>query len=295
MTLACLAALACAAPGAAADSMLVTPAWLAARLHDPRVVVFHIGPRAEYDTAHIAGAQYLELRDLAAPRDSLVPLELPAAAALDSTLEARGVADDSRIVLYWSSQWVSPATRAYLTLVWAGLGDRVSILDGGLAAWRAAGQPVTREVPGPAPRFGALTLRPRSDVVVTAAWVNAHRADPAVAIIDARTPRFYTGEDTSYARPGHIAGAGSLPFTAVVDSGGHFLPRPAIDSLLAAAGASPGELVVTYCHIGQQATAVWFAARRAGREARLYDGSYTEWDRLTDYPVERTAPAEARP
>ncbi len=286
MMLACLAVLA----AAATDSMLVSPAWLAARLDDPRVVIFHVGPRTEYDTAHIAGAQFIQLRDVAAPRDSLLPLELPAPEALDSTLEARGVADDSRIVLYWGSQWVSPTTRVYLTLVWAGLGSRVSILDGGLAAWRSAGHPITRDVQEPVRRGGGLTLRPRADVVVTADWVNARRTDPGVAIIDARASRFYTGEDTSYARPGHIAGAGTLPFTDVVDSAGRFLPRAALDSMLAAAGAAPGELVVTYCHIGQQATAVWFAARLLGREARLYDGSYTEWDRRTELPVERTTP-----
>jgi thiosulfate/3-mercaptopyruvate sulfurtransferase len=48
--------------------------------------------------------------------------------------------------------------------------------------------------------------------------------------------------------------------------------------------------VVAYCHIGQQATTVWFAARLLGREARLYDGSYVEWNRLTELPVERTTP-----
>lgn len=283
--LALIAALFAAAP---ADTMLVTPAWLAQRLDDPRLVLFHVGPRAEYDTAHIAGAQFIQLREIAAPRDSLMPLELPEPAALDSTLEARGVSDDSRIVLYWSSGWVSPTTRVYLTLVWAGLGSRVSILDGGLAAWRAEGHSVTAVVPSP--RTGQLTLRPRSDIVVTADWVNRHRTHPAVAVIDARTARFYTGADTNYRRPGHIAGAGSLPFTDVVDSAGRFLPPEELVHLLAEAGATPGRTIVTYCHTGQQATVVWFAARLLGREALLYDGSYTEWDRLTEYPVERSQP-----
>ena len=270
------------------DSMLVTTAWLAGRVGDPRLVLFQIGGRAEYDSAHIAGAQYLQMSDISAPRDSLLPLELPAPAALDSALEARGVSDDSRIVLYWGSNWISPTTRAYLTLVWAGLGDRVSILDGGLPGWRAAGHPVTADVPNP-PR-GSVTIRPRDDIVVTAPWIAAHRADPGVALIDARNPRFYTGEDTNYARPGHIPGARNIPFDTVVDSSAHVLALPALEHLFAAAGATPGKLVVTYCHIGQQATAVWFAARLLGRDARLYDGSYTEWDRLTDQPVERTTP-----
>ena len=131
---------------------------------------------------------------------------------------------------------------------------------------------------------------PRDDVVVTAQWVAAHRADAAVAVIDARNPRFYTGEDTNYTRPGHIPGARNIPFDTVVDSSAHVLAGPELERLFTAAGATPGTLVVTYCHIGQQATAVWFAARLLGREARLYDGSYTEWDRLTELPVERSIP-----
>ena len=281
-----LAALALTA--APADSLLVTTAWLAERVGDPRLVLFQIGARAEYDSAHIAGAQYLQMSDISAPRDSLFPLELPAPAALDSALEARGVSDDSRIVLYWGSNWISPTTRAYLTLVWAGLGDRVSILDGGLPGWRAAGHPVTADVP--TVRAGQVAIRPRDDVVVTAQWVAAHRTDAGVAVIDARNPRFYTGEDTNYTRPGHIPGARNIPFDTVVDSSAHVLARPELESLFTAAGATPGKVVVTYCHIGQQATAVWFAARLLGREARLYDGSYTEWDRLTDLPVERSIP-----
>jgi thiosulfate/3-mercaptopyruvate sulfurtransferase len=284
--IALFAALALTAPNP--DSMLVTTAWLAERLGDWRVVLFPGAPRPDYDSAHIAGAQFIELRDVSGPRDSLLPLELPAPAALDSTLEARGVSDDSRIVLYWSSGWLSPTTRVYLTLVWAGLGARVSILDGGLAAWRRAGNPVTALQPQIRP--GNVTLRPRSDIVVTAPWVAQHRGDPAVAVIDARTTRFYTGEDTSYSRPGHIPGALTLPFTSVVDSTDHFLPAPELAQLFSAAGARPDQLVVTYCHIGQQATAVLFAARLLGRETRLYDGSYTEWNRLTEYPVERDRP-----
>jgi len=251
-------------------------------------VLFQIGSRTEYDSTHIAGAQYLQLGDISAPRDSLLPLELPAPAALDSALEARGVSDDSRIVLYWGSNWISPTTRAYLTLVWAGLGDRVSILDGGLPAWRAAGHPVTAHVP--TIRAGHVTIRPRADIVVTAPWVAEHRSDAAVSVIDARNPPFFTGEDTNYTRPGHIPGAHNIPFDTVVDSTGYVLTPAALETLFTAAGATPGKLVVTYCHIGQQATAVWFAARLLGREARLYDGSYTEWDRLTQYPVERSVP-----
>ena len=268
------------------DSMLVSTAWVAERLHDPKLVLFQVGVRAEYDGAHIPGAQFNEMRDVAAPRGPGLVLELPSPAQLDSTLEARGVSDDSRIVIYWGNDWVSPTARIYLTLYWAGLGSRVSILDGGLPAWRAEGRAVTTEVP--TPNRGSITLRPRDDVVVTAAWVASKLADQGVVVVDARTPQFYDGRDTSGVRPGHIPGARNLPFTEIVDSAGRFESPARLAELLRGAGADPSDLVVAYCHIGQQASLVWFGARLLGFDARLYDGSFTEWTTLQQYPVERS-------
>ncbi len=122
--------------------MLVTADWLAQHQRDPNLVLMQIGPRPSYDSVHIAGAQFMSFEDFSAPRDTTRPdLELPTPAFLDSVLEAKGVSDDSRIVLYSRTNGSPPTSRAYLTLVWAGLGSRTSILDGGLAAWRARGAP----------------------------------------------------------------------------------------------------------------------------------------------------------
>lgn len=275
------------------DPMLVSASWLAEHARDANLVLLQVGPRATYDSVHIAGARFVDLDDISAPRDASKPvLELPTPAALDSVLEALGIGDDSRIVIYQSDEWFTPATRVYLTLYWAGLGARTSLLDGGLAAWRARGGVVTAAAP--TVRRGTLTLHPRSDVVVTADWVAAHLTDSHVAIVDARNERFYLGnypvrpEDP---RPGHIPGAWNIPFSAMVtyagaDSGLVRPPEWLRDTFLAA-HAEPGDTVVTYCHIGQQGTLVWFAAKLAGYNARLYDGSMTQWSTLTQYPVER--------
>lgn len=287
LTVSLALALTLAPAQAAPDSMLVSTAWLAERLGMPNLVLFQIGPEEAFASGHIPGAQFLTLRDIAAPRGSGPPLELPTADALDAWLEAHGVSDDSRIVLYWSDEWVTPTTRAYLTFYWAGLGDRTSILDGGLEAWRAEGWGVTTEVPRV--ESGSLTVRPRDDVVVTAAEVERLRSSPHVAVIDARDERFYLGQDTTIARPGHIPGAKSLPFTEITDEPVRFKSREALAALLRGAGAPPGTQVIAYCHIGQQATSVWFAARLLGYDARLYDGSFNEWTLLEQYPVEGPA------
>jgi thiosulfate/3-mercaptopyruvate sulfurtransferase len=268
------------------DSMLVSTAWLADRMQTPGLVLFQIGPRDEFTAAHIPGAQFLDMRNLAAPRGEGPALELPTPEAAEAWLEAHGVSDDSRIVLYWGSGWVSPTTRMYLTLHWAGLGDRTSILDGGLPAWRAEGRPVTTDTAAVTP--GQLTLRPRPDVILTAAEVEQLRTRPDVAVIDARNTQFYLGQDTNHVRPGHIPGARNLVYDQMTGEEPYrFKSRDALAALFRGAGAEPGKRVIAYCHIGQQATVVWFAARLLGFDARLYDGSFTEWTGLTQYPVER--------
>jgi len=271
------------------DPMLVSAQWLAQHARDPNLVLLHVGPPAGYDSAHIAGARLLGFADIAAPRDSTRPaLELPTPAQLDSMLELKGISDDSRIVIYQSDEWFTPASRAYLTLYWAGLGARTSILDGGIAAWRRNGGAVTRDVP--AARRGSLTIRPRSDVVVTADYVAARLTDPRTAIVDARNERFYLGNYPSRPeepRPGHLPGAFNIPFPSIVGDSGLVLSRDALRNLFAAAHAEPGDQIIAYCHIGQQATLVWFGAKLAGYDVRLYDGSFTQWSGLLQYPVER--------
>ena len=119
--------------------LLVTPAWLTAHVNDANLVVLHVGmdSRAEYAKAHIPGARYLELDDIAVSSmnhtDSLM-LELPSAEKLRAQLAALGISDNSRVIVSFGGDDVSPSTRVMLTLYYAGLGARSSLLDGGIAA-----------------------------------------------------------------------------------------------------------------------------------------------------------------
>lgn len=272
------------------EQLLVSADWLAQHQRDANLVLLHVGPRAAYDSAHIPGARFVEAQQFVTPPGGQPTYELPAPAKLDSVLEALGISDDSRVIVYQSNQWFSPATRVVFTLHWAGLGARTSLLDGGLAAWRRAGGAVTTEAPQVRP--GSLTVRPRADMVVTADWVNGHLRDSSVAVLDARNERFYLGnyeasEDRGDPRPGHIPGAFNVPFNTMVDSTGLLLPTSRLLEVFQSVRAAPGDTVVTYCHIGQQGTLVWFAAKAAGYDAKLFDGSFTYWSRQTQYPVER--------
>ena len=297
------AAVLCAALPAAAQAprdpraaILATPAWLAQHLRDPDLVLLHVGDRAEYDRAHIPGARFTQMQDVSVgSRDPAVGkiLEMPSPDTLRARLEALGVTDRSRVVVYYGKDWVSPATRIVFALDYAGLGDRTVLLDGGMPAWQRAGHPVTAEAPArpaAAGRLSPLKVRP---LVVDAAWVNAHRAAPGFRIIDGRSANFYDGLGEGGVRKGHIAGAGSVPFNTVTDDSLRLKSPAELRALFAKAGVAPGDTIVGYCHIGQQATAMLFAARSLGHPVLLYDGSFTEWERLPDMPVE-TAPSPAR-
>ncbi|MEP6574085.1 MAG: rhodanese-like domain-containing protein, partial [Gemmatimonadota bacterium] len=207
----------------ASDPATVSVAWLTQHFKDPGLVLMQVSDAKDYESAHIPGAQLIAFHDLSTPMESRPMLELPSVAFIDSVLSARGISNDSHVVVYWGGDWESPATRVVFTLDWAGLRGRVSLLDGGLTAWRAAGNPVTTQSPVLTP--ATFVAHPRSDVVVTAAWVRSHLHAPGLTLIDARDPEFYGGAPTKDSpHPGHIPGAVNLPFTSFTDSTEHFLP-----------------------------------------------------------------------
>ena len=268
------------------QSMIVSTEWLAKHLKDDSLVLLQVGEKDEYTAAHIPGAQFVTLADISTPRGEGLALELPALSQLKATFEKIGVSDKSRIVVYFSKDWVTPTARVFFTLDYLGLGDRTSILDGGLPAWRAEGKPITTEVRTPA--SGKLTPRPNAKLVVDAAWVNAKLNKPGVMILDARAAKFYTGEEVGrMPRGGHIPGAKSIPFSSLVEDSNKFKSSETLRQLFNAAGVKKGDSVTTYCHIGQQASLLYFVARYLGYDAHLYDGSFEDWSHRPELPVEK--------
>lgn len=282
-----LLALACLAPLALAQSspsLLVTPAQLNAELRDPHLVILHVGPKPDYDAGHIAGARFVLMQDLAAERrEGALSLELPDEADLRQRLEGLGISDDSRIVVAFGEDWMSPSTRIVWTLQAAGLGAQVRLLDGGTGAWTRAGLPLTTAVPGH-PTRGRLTRAADRSIVVDHRWLQARANAPRVRLIDARAPMFFEGPrmDMGGGRShdaGHIAGARNLPFNTLGNDSLLFLPVDELRRRYAEAGVQPGDTVVAYCHVGQQATVVIFGARLLGHAVRLYDGSMDDWEK----------------
>lgn len=268
---------------------LVTPTWLVEHLNDPDLVLLHVGSARDY-TAHIPGARLVTLADIAASDSSETGLNLQMLPPdqLKARLESLGISDTSRIVIYPATNAVQSATRVMLTLDHAGLGGRASLLDGGFTGWVGDGRPTSDAAP--AAKQGSLKPLAVQPLVVDSTFVREHLRTPGYAIVDARARTLYDGVTTggSAARPhktGHIEGALNVPFSEITDGQSRFKTVAELRKVFDAAGVKPGDTVVAYCHIGQQATATIFGARLLGYSVRLYDGSFEEWSRLPKAPV----------
>jgi thiosulfate/3-mercaptopyruvate sulfurtransferase len=273
-----------AAPG------LVTASWLADHLNDSDLVLLHVGNARDYAT-HIPGARLMTLADVSVSDPSATGLNLQMLPPdqLRQKLESFGISTNSRIVVYPAINSVQSATRVVLTLDYAGLGARTSLLDGGLTGWVAAGRPTTDTVP-PAATPGSLKALAVQPIIVDGAFVLEHLKKPGFVIVDARAKALYDGVQTggSAERPhktGHIDGAVSVPFSEITNGASQFKSVAELKAVFDAAGVKPGDTVVAYCHIGQQATATIFGARLLGHPVLLYDGSFEEWSRLPNAPV----------
>ena len=279
---------------AAGADMLVTTSWLAEHRGEKNLVLLHVGVPADFEKEHIPGAIPVSPQDLAIPRvEGALVLQLLPPDQLKAKLEGYGISDDSRVVVYFARDWVSPATRVYFSLDAAGLGDRTSILDGGMPAWKAVGGAVVASSADHASAIhrkpGKITTRPHPELVVDLDFVKANLETPGVAIVDARYAKFFDGTDPgAMPRAGHIPCAHNLPFDTLVTDDDRMKSPAETAKLLEAAGVRPGDTVVSYCHIGQQATVVYFAAKRLGYKALLYDGSWDEWSRRGELPVEKS-------
>lgn len=294
-------ALAAALPVAAAqdvrqrDQLLVDVGWLAEHYQDPGTVLIHFGPEEDYAKGHIPGAVHLSFDDISAPHEhsdkmSLM-LEIPDHGTLQDVFRQAGINDDSRVVVYWSSEWVTPSSRMMLTLDYAGLGRQSLLLDGGLEAWTAAGLPLTEEPSYP--EAGDFTMHPRSDLIVSAEWVQEHAGSAGYALIDARSAAHYDGVRDSETGSGHIPGAVNIDWRSLVDGEpAAWRSTAELAEIFAEAGVEPGDTIVGYCHVGQYATAMLFAARTLGYDVKLYDGSMQEWGGIMQLPLERPQAVE---
>ncbi|KLE33855.1 sulfurtransferase [Aurantiacibacter luteus] len=275
---------------------LVSTRWLAEALGAPDLLVLDASthlPTAgrdalgEFAAGHIPGARFLDLKTLTNPDDP-VPAAPPTRAQFDARMQALGVTGRERIVLYDDSA-MRTAARAWVLLRMFGVD--AAVLDGGLQKWRAEGRPLETGLAEAQP--GTLCSAGGYGELRTKAEMRANIDSKAEQVVDARDGPRFRGEEPDI-RPnmptGHIPGSRNLPFGEVLEEDGTFKDAAGIRAAFEASGIDLGRPVVTTCGSGVTASVLLFALHLIGKDAALYDGSWSDWGADPEMPV-ATGPA----
>ena len=272
------------------DKKLVSTDWLAEHLSDPQLVILHYGMKSAFDQEHIPAARYVTIWEFLVEDEQGLRNELPEEEKLEQALRSLGIQNNSYIVIcYENVNAISRAARLYFTLDYAGLADRVAILDGGLLAWKEEGRPLTDSEA--VFEMGDVDIQINEDVRILKQEVFANLHQEGVVLVDARpADRYYGAEtDSNTPRQGHIEGAVNIPyFKFTGESGTHLLqPEDELRKLFEEYNIEPETTIIVYCGSGIWASTVFFAARYLGYKVRMYDGSIQEWGRDESLPVSK--------
>ncbi len=198
-----------------------------------------------------------------------------------------GLSNDMQAVVY-DRNGVNYCGRLWWMLKWAGH-DAVAVLDGGLQAWQAAGEPVASGEE-PAHFQSNFVLGEPLRKLVTATEVEGQLGSGTQTIIDARGAPRYRGEvEPLDPVAGHIPGAINRPFNMNFDADGKFkspeVLRKEFEDLLQ--GRDPAT-IVNQCGSGVSATPNVLAIELAGLgQPALFAGSWSEWCSVPTRPVEK--------
>lgn len=261
---------------------LVSTQWLANNLGAPDIAVVDASaflptdgrnPAAEFLEAHIPGARFLDINQVA-DRSNPAPHMLPGAADFGRAMTELGVGRDDRIVVYDNSP-LRTAARGWFMFRHFGA-ERMAILDGGFQKWRSEGRPV--ESGEAKPRTARFDAHARAGEVVTK---EAILAGPGMPVLDARSKARFEGTEPD-PRPnvaaGHIPGSKNLPFASLYREDGTLKPDEELRAAFEQLRLDPRDPFIASCGSGVTANSLIFAAHRlGGRSGRLYDGSWSEW------------------
>lgn len=281
------------------DSPLLGTQWLADHLGDASLRIFDttiklehkpdgfgyvpVSGRDDWAQAHVPGAAFLDVIGELSDPDRDLPFMMPPPERFAAAMAARGVSDDTAVVLYNAGvpMW---ATRVWWMLRSIGF-DNAAVLDGGWDKWVREGRPT--DTADPAHPAGSLTVRARPGHWADKDDMLAMIEQGSPVTINALSPDVYSGRKNQYGRPGHLPGTHNVFYGDLLDPDtGTFLPPEKLRALFERSGALGAERVITYCGGGISATMDSLALALCGQdEVAVYDGSMSEWVRDESLPL----------
>lgn len=272
---------------------LVSTAWLADHLNDPDLRLIDASwhmpaderdAKAEYDAAHIPGARFFDIDEIADLRSDL-PHMAPPVEKFMSRMRAMGIGDGHQVVVY-DSKGLFSAPRVWWTFRLMGKTD-VAVLDGGLAKWIAEDRPV-EDMP-PVIRDRHMTVSRRADMVKDVTQVAAAVKLGDWQIVDARASDRFKGEapePREGLRSGHIPNSRNVPFLELLNEDGTMKDEEQLRAAFAEAGVDTTKPVISSCGSGVTAAVLDLALEILGNPRHaVYDGSWAEWGMYNDLKV----------
>ncbi|MBS1212519.1 MAG: mercaptopyruvate sulfurtransferase [Proteobacteria bacterium] len=273
---------------------LVSCDWLAQHLDAEGVVILDASfflpnqqrnAAEEHRQTHIPGALFFDI-DAVADHSSQLPHMLQSPENFAAEAGTLGIDRHSHVVVYDSNFFMASA-RVWWTFRVFGH-DRVSVLDGGLARWLAESRRVVSEVVAVEPAVYSVDYRPH--LVRDLPEIQAALAEPAIQILDARSPGRFAGtepEPRAGLRSGHIPGSVNVFFKDLIDDTTRRLkPAEALETCFRESGVNFSKSLVTSCGTGVTAAILALGLYVTGRrDVAVYDGSWTEWGGRDDTPV----------
>jgi len=239
----------------------------------------------DYLKGHLPNAVYLSFEVLRVPKSG-IPAQAPDRIYIEKVLgEYLSVSNDMGVALY--SEKSNPnATYLAWTLDYLGH-KRVVLLNGGWEKWLSEKLPTTQEYPVLAPKkFFGKALR---ETVAEKKWIRDRLNNRGVVIIDARSPRQYSGEEGEEIRRGHIPGAKNVFWETTLEGeeARGWRKKEDLEKLFAESGVTKDKEVVVYCRTGREASHVFFTLKHVlgFPRVRLYRGAWVEWSGDKTLPV----------